>query len=68
MAVTLRNRTPRKRNVASLVGGVVIAVGCFVLWVLVAGELTRWPPDLPVTAAGLLVAAGIGWWIRLADL
>ena len=68
MAVTLRDRVPRKRNIASLVGGVVIAVGCFVLWVLVASELTRWPPDLPVIASGLLVAVGVGFWIRLADL
>ena len=36
MALTIRDAAPRKRNIASLVGGIVIAVGCFVLWVLVA--------------------------------
>jgi hypothetical protein len=50
------------------VGGVVIAVGCFVLWVLVAGELTQWPPSLGVVAAGVVVALAVGCWIRLADL
>ncbi len=68
MAATIRDTAPRKRNVASLVGGVVIAVGCFVLWVLVAGELTQWPPSLGVVAAGVVVALAVGCWIRLADL
>jgi hypothetical protein len=72
MAITIRDikpgAPPIKRNIASLVGGVVIAIGCFVLWVLVASELTHWPPSLATLAAGLLVAVGIGVWIRLADL
>ena len=68
MAITIRDTGPRTRNIASLVGGVVIAVGCFVLWVLVAGELTRFPPSLPLIACGLAVALAIGVWIRLADL
>lgn len=68
MAITIRDRTPRKRNVASLVGGYVIAVGCFVLWVLCASQLTQWPPSLPLIVAGALVAAAVGIWIRLADL
>jgi ABC-type transporter Mla subunit MlaD len=68
VAITIRNAEPRKRNIASLVGGVVIAVGCFVLWVLVAGELTQFPPSLPLVACGLVVALAIGCWIRLADL
>jgi uncharacterized protein YjeT (DUF2065 family) len=68
MAITIRDSTPRKRNIASLVGGVVIAVGCFVLWILVASELTQWPPALPLVVSGLLVALAIGFWIRLADL
>ncbi len=68
MAVTIRDAAPRKRNIASLVGGVVIALGCFVLWVLVAGESTQWPPSLPVVAAGVVAALGVGCWIRLADL
>ena len=68
MAITSRDRTPRKRNIASLVGGIVIAVGCFVLWLLVASQLTQAAPTLPLIAAGLVVALGIGFWIRLADL
>ena len=57
-----------QRNIASLVGGIVIALGCFVLWVLVASELTHWPPNPWVTAAGAVVAIGVGVWIRVADL
>jgi hypothetical protein len=68
MAVTTPDRTPRKRNVASLVGGYVIAIGCFVLWILCASQVTQWPPSVPVIAAGLVVATAIGVWIRLADL
>jgi lipopolysaccharide export LptBFGC system permease protein LptF len=67
MALTIRG-APRKRNVASLVGGYVIAVGCFVLWVLCASQLSQWPPAWPVIAAGVVVAAAVGVWIRLADL
>ncbi len=68
MAITIRDTEPRKRNIASLVGGYVIAVGCFVLWVLCAGQLTQWPPSVLSIAAGAVVATGVGVWIRLADL
>lgn len=68
MAITIRDAEPRKRNIASLVGGVVIAAGCFVLWLLVASQLTQWPPSLPLVVSGLVVAVAIGCWIRLADL
>ena len=74
MAITIKDtrpgpaRSPVKRNVASLVGGVVIALGCFVLWVLVASQLAGGPPSVPVIAAGVAVALGIGVWIRVADL
>jgi hypothetical protein len=68
VAATIRDTAPRKRNVASLVGGYVIAVGCFVLWILCASQLTQWPPRLPLVVAGLAVAVAIGVWIRLADL
>jgi small-conductance mechanosensitive channel len=68
MAITIRDTEPRKRNIASLVGGVVIAVGCFILWILVASQLTKFPPSLPLIASGLVVALAIGFWIRLADL
>jgi lipopolysaccharide export LptBFGC system permease protein LptF len=68
VAITIRSAEPRKRNIASLVGGIVIAVGCFVLWVLVAGQLTRFPPSLALVVCGLVVALAVGFWIRLADL
>ena len=68
MPITIRDNVPRKRNIASLVGGIVIAIGCFVLWLLVASELTRWPPSLPLVACGLGVGLAVGFWIRLADL
>jgi hypothetical protein len=68
MAVTIRDAEPRKRNIASLVGGIVIAMGCFVLWLRVASQLTQWPPSLSLIACGVVVAVAIGFWIRLADL
>jgi hypothetical protein len=68
VAITVRDAEPRKRNIASLVGGVVIAGGCFLLWLLVASQLTQWPPTLPLVVSGAIVALAIGCWIRLADL
>jgi hypothetical protein len=72
MAITIRDvqtGAPRvKRNVASLVGGFVIAVGCFVLWVLVAGQIGHSPPSWPVIGIGAVLALAIGIWIRIADL
>jgi lipopolysaccharide export LptBFGC system permease protein LptF len=68
VAITIRDTAPRKRNIASLVGGIVIALGCFVLWILVASQLTQWPPGLPLVASGFVAALAIGCWIRLADL
>jgi hypothetical protein len=68
VAITIRDAAPRKRNIASLIGGIVIAAGCFVLWLLVSSQLTQWPPGLPLVASGIVVAAAIGCWIRLADL
>ena len=57
---------PVKRNIASLVGGVVIAPGCFILVLLVASEFAplHWPTVLLAT----VVAAAVGTWIRVADL
>jgi uncharacterized membrane-anchored protein len=61
-------KVPVKRNIASLVGGVAIAVGVFILWLLVAGELGYAPATLPVVLSGLIAAGVVGGWIRLADL
>lgn len=68
MPITIRDSAPRKRNIASLVGGYIIAIGCFVLWLLCGSELTQWPPGLAVVVPGFVVAVAIGAWIRLADL
>lgn len=68
MPVTTRAPAPRKRNIASLVGGYVIAIGCFVLWLLCGSELTQWPPSAAIVVSGVIVAVAIGVWIRLADL
>jgi hypothetical protein len=57
---------PVKRNIASLVGGVVIAVGCFVLCLLVAAELTA--VTWPVVLGAAVLALAVGIWIRVADL
>ena len=70
MAITIRDAktAPRQRNIASLVGGFVIAGGCFVLWVLVTSQLTQWPPSPLLFVLGAAVALAIGVWIRVADL
>jgi hypothetical protein len=52
-----------KRSVASLVGGIVIAIFVFVLWLLVLGS--HGPLEI---ASGLVLAALLGVWVRLADL
>jgi hypothetical protein len=57
-----------KRSNASLVGGIVVGVGSFVLWMLIAAELGGSAPGGPVVIGGLLLAAAIGGWVRLADL
>ncbi len=55
-----------KRNIASLVGGAVIAGVVFVLWMLVTGELGY--SGTNVTLLGGVVAAATGGYVRLADL
>ncbi|MCC7273126.1 MAG: hypothetical protein IT561_10690 [Alphaproteobacteria bacterium] len=55
-----------RRNIASLVGGFVIAAGVFVLWMLVTGA-AGWTGVVPLVA-GIAVAALVGAYIRLADL
>ena len=55
-----------KKGRASLIGGIAVALASFLLWAAVAHEL-----GVDTTATlimGLLVAGGIGTWIRVADL
>jgi hypothetical protein len=59
-------RTRIKPGRASLVGGIAVAVASFVLWAAVTHELAV--DTTAMFVVGLCVAAGIGAWIRLADL
>jgi hypothetical protein len=61
-----QTRARMKPGRASLIGGIAVAVASFVLWFAIAHELGV---DTPVCLVlGLLVAGGIGTWIRVADL
>ena len=55
-----------KQGKASLIGGIAVGVASFVLWTAIAHELAA--DNIPTIIAGLLVAAGIATWIRVADL
>lgn len=55
-----------KTSRASLVGGIAVAVGVFVLWVALARDLGL--GGAPSLGLGALVSAGIGLWIWRADL
>ena len=52
-----------KRNIASLIGGIFVAIFVFVLWLLV---LDGFGPVQVIS--GLIVAGALGIWVRLADL
>ena len=52
-----------KRSMPSLIGGIFTAIVAFVLWLLLFGAASA-----PVILVGALVAIGLGFWIRLADL
>ncbi len=62
----MSGRVRIKQGKASLIGGIAVGFASFVLWAAVAHELGA--DNVPVLAAGVLVAAGIAAWIRLADL
>ena len=52
-----------KRSMPSLIGGIFTAVVVFILWLLLFGTAS-----VPLTSLGLVIAGGLGTWIRLADL
>lgn len=52
-----------KRSPASLFGGIACGIGVFILTLLLAGG----PTPLGI-AIGLVVAAALATWVRLADL
>ena len=55
-----------KQGKASLVGGIAVGVAVLVLWTAIAHELAA--DSIAIIVAGVVVAAGIAAWIRLADL
>jgi len=55
-----------KTGKASLVGGIAVAIAAFALWTAITRELGV--DTTPWMIAGLVVSAGIGAWIRIADL
>jgi hypothetical protein len=55
-----------KTGRASLIGGIAVAAASFALWAAVTHELAA--DTTPMLIVGLCVAAGIGIWIRVADL
>ena len=55
-----------KSGKASLIGGIVVGIATFILWVVIERDADAVTPLW--TAAGAVVAAAIGTWIRLADL
>jgi hypothetical protein len=63
---TLSQVSRLKRSPASLFGAFVIALGIFVMWFLVARELGL--GGIVTLGVGLVVAAAVGVWIRVADL
>jgi len=52
-----------KKSMPSLIGGIFTAIVVFVLWLLLFGTTS-----IPMIVLGVLVAGGLGTWIRLADL
>jgi hypothetical protein len=52
-----------KRSMPSLIGGIFSAIVVFVLWLLVFGT-----GSIGMIVLGLVISAGVGTWIRLADL
>ncbi len=68
--MTVGPMTPPRASIkpgrASLIGGIAVAVASFILWTAVTRELGA--GGIAMLALGLVVAAGIGAWIRAADL
>jgi hypothetical protein len=62
----MSGRVRIKQGKASLIGGIAVGIAAFVLWIAIAHELAE--DNVTVIALGVLVAAGIATWIRVADL
>jgi len=55
-----------KRGRASLIGGIAVATGVFVLWLAIVRDLGA--TSTPVLGLGALLGALVGLWIWKADL
>jgi hypothetical protein len=55
-----------KSGKASLIGGIVVGVATFIMWVAIARDVGA--DTAGWTVVGALVAMAIGAWIRIADL
>ena len=55
-----------KPGKSSLIGGIAVGIAVLVLWTAIAHELAA--DGVVTVAVGVLVAAAIATWIRVADL
>ena len=62
----MTQHTRGKTGKASLIGGIAVGIAVLVLWTAVAHELAA--DSVVAVAVGVLAAAAIAAWIRLADL
>jgi len=62
----MSGRVRTKQGKASLVGGIAVGIAAFVLWTAIAHELAA--DSVVVVGVGVLAAASVAVWIRLADL
>jgi hypothetical protein len=62
----IQPRARIKPGRASLIGGIAVGIASFILWAAVTRELGVATPV--ILLLGVCVAAGIGAWIRVADL
>jgi hypothetical protein len=58
----MAERVKVKRSMPSLIGGIFTGFVVLALWLLLVGT------GFPLILVGILLAAGVGWWIRMADL
>jgi hypothetical protein len=59
-------RSSIKQGKSSLIGGIAVGVAVLVLWTAIAHELAA--DGIVTVVLGVLVAAAIATWIRMADL
>ncbi len=55
-----------KQGKSSLIGGIAVGIAVLILWTAIAHELSA--ANAITIAIGVVVAAAIATWIRLADL